>query len=170
MVEVITSPPRTEFLKKQIAEFETANPGIKVELVSLPWGQAFEKFLTMVQAGDTPDIVEMPERWMGLYATNGQLEDLGPYMAKWADAATLGDRAKEFGSTVGGKQYMIPYGYYINALFWNKKLFKEAGLDGPPGDAGRVRRAIRRRSPPSPASMATACAAARAPSTACTCS
>ena len=132
MVEVITSPPRTEFLKKQIAEFETANPGVKVELVSLPWGQAFEKFLTMVQAGDTPDIVEMPERWMGLYANNGQLEDLGPYMANWADAATLGDRAKEFGSTVGGTQYMIPYGYYINALFWNKKLFKEAGLDGPP--------------------------------------
>ncbi len=132
MVEVITSPPRTEFLKTQIAAFEAANPGIKVELVSLPWGQAFEKFLTMVQAGDTPDIVEMPERWMGLYATNGQLEDLGPYMAKWPDAATLGERAKEFGSTVGGKQYMIPYGYYLNALFWNKKLFKEAGLDGPP--------------------------------------
>ena len=40
MVEVITSPPRTEFIKKQIAEFEAANPGIKVELVSLPWGQA----------------------------------------------------------------------------------------------------------------------------------
>ncbi|TIW20365.1 MAG: extracellular solute-binding protein, partial [Mesorhizobium sp.] len=80
-VEVITSPPRTEFLKKQIAEFESANPGIKVEVVSLPWGQAFEKFLTMVQAGDTPDVVEMPERWMGLYANNGQLEDLGPYMA-----------------------------------------------------------------------------------------
>src|SRR5262245_51298155 len=132
MVEVITSPPRTEFLKKQIAEFEAANPGVKVELVSLPWGQAFEKFLTMVQAGDTPDIVEMPERWMGLYANNGQLEDLGPYMANWPDNATLGDRAKEFGSTVGGKQYMVPYGYYINALFWNKKLFKEAGLDGPP--------------------------------------
>ena len=48
LVEVITSPPRTEFLKKQIAEFEGANPGIKVEVVSLPWGQAFEKFLTMV--------------------------------------------------------------------------------------------------------------------------
>ncbi len=134
MVEVITSPPRTEFLKKQIAEFESANPGVKVELISLPWGQAFEKFLTMVQAGDTPDIVEMPERWMGLYANNGQLEDLGPFMANWPEAATLGERAKEFGSTVGGKQYMVPYGYYINALFWNKKLFKEAGLDRPPAD------------------------------------
>lgn len=132
MVEVITSPPRTELLKKQIAEFEAANPGIKVELVSLPWGQAFEKFLTMVQAGDTPDVVEMPERWLALYANNGQLEDLAPYMAKWPDAGTIGERAKTFGSVAGGKQYMLPYGYYIRAMFWNKKLFKEAGMDKPP--------------------------------------
>lgn len=132
LVEVITSPPRTELLKKQVAEFEAANPGVKVEIVSLPWGQAFEKFLTMVQAGDTPDVVEMPERWLALYANNGLLEDLAPYMAKWADAATLGERAKQFGSVVDSKQYMLPYGYYIRALFWNKKLFKEAGLDHPP--------------------------------------
>jgi multiple sugar transport system substrate-binding protein len=132
LVEVITSPQRTEFLKGQLAEFEKANPGIKVEVVSLPWSQAFEKFLSMVQAGQTPDIVEMPERWMGLYANNGQLEDLGPYMKTWAEDATLGDRAKQFGSTVKNTQYMIPYGYYVNAMFWNKKLFKEAGLSGPP--------------------------------------
>ena len=23
--------------------------------------------------------------------------------------------------------YMIPYGFYIRAMFWNKKLFKQAG-------------------------------------------
>ena len=128
VVEVITSPPRTEFLKKQFAEFEAANPGVKVELVSLPWGQAFEKFLNMVQAGDTPDIVEMPERWLGLYAANGQLQDLSGYLASWAENDTLGDRAGAYGSTVQGKPYMIPYGFYLRALFWNKKLFQEAGL------------------------------------------
>src|SRR5262245_43033671 len=132
LVEVITSPQRTEFLKKQLAEFETANPDIKVEVVSLPWGQAFEKFLSMVQAGETPDIVEMPERWMGLYANNGQLEDLGPFMKDWSELSTLGDRAKQFGSTVKNTQYMIPYGYYVRAMFWNKKLFADAGLSGPP--------------------------------------
>lgn len=132
LVEVITSPQRTEFLKSQLAEFEAANPGIKVDVVSLPWGEAFEKFLNMVQAGQVPDMVEMPERWMGLYANNGQLEDLGPYMKSWDEAATLGERAIELGSTVNKTQYMIPYGYYVNAMFWNKKIFKDAGLSGPP--------------------------------------
>lgn len=132
LVEVITSPQRTEFLKSQLAEFEKANPGIHVDVVSLPWGEAFEKFLSMVQAGQIPDMVEMPERWMGLYANNGQLEDLGAYMKNWDEAKTLGDRAKQLGSTVKNTQFMIPYGYYINAMFWNKKLFKDAGLSGPP--------------------------------------
>ena len=132
LVEVITSPPRTELLKKQVAAFEAATPGVHVEVTSLPWGQAFEKFLNMVQAGDTPDVVEMPERWLGLYANNGQLQDLGPYMAKWPNTKDLGERAIQLGSVVDGKQYMLPYGYYVRALFWNKAMFKQAGIDGPP--------------------------------------
>lgn len=132
LVEVITSPPRTAFLKSQLAEVERANPGLHVEVVSLPWGQAFEKFLNMVQAGDTPDMVEMPERWLGLYANNGQLEDLGPYLKSWPDYATLGDRARQFGAAAGGKMYEIPYGFYLRALFWNKKMFVAAGLSAPP--------------------------------------
>ena len=132
LVEVITSPPRTELLKKQVAGFEAANPGTHVEVTSLPWGQAFEKFLNMVQAGDTPDVVEMPERWLGLYANNAQLQDLGPWLAKWPNTRDLGDRATQLGSVVDGKMYMLPYGYYVRALFWNKKLFAQAGIAAPP--------------------------------------
>ena len=69
---------------------------------------------------------------MGLYGNNGQLEDLGPYMKDWSELSTLGDRAKVFGSTVKNTQYMIPYGYYARAMFWNKKLFAEAGLSEAP--------------------------------------
>ena len=56
LVEVITSPERTETLKGIVADFESANPGAKVEIISLPWGEAFEKFATMVSAGETPDV------------------------------------------------------------------------------------------------------------------
>lgn len=132
MVEVITSPQRTEFLQGQIDAFEEANPGVTVELVSLPWDQAFEKFLTMVQGGETPDIVEMPERWLSLYAGNGQLESLEPWLAEWEHTDSLTDRTLQFARTVDGEAYMIPYGFYIRALFYNKRLFEEAGIDGPP--------------------------------------
>jgi len=132
LVEVITSPQRTDLLKQQVAGFEQANPGVTVDIVSLPWGQAFEKLLTMVQGGQIPDVVEMPERWLSLYASNGQLESLEPWLAKWEDTGQLTDRTLQFGRVVKNTAYMIPYGFYIRAMFYNKKLFEQAGLSGPP--------------------------------------
>ena len=101
--------------------------------MSLPWGNAFEKLVTMVQGGQSPDVVEMPERWMGLYAGNGQLESLEPYLKTWPETSTLTERTLDFARAVNDKAYMLPYGFYIRALFYNKKLFQEAGIDGPPG-------------------------------------
>ena len=42
LVEVITSPERTETLKTLVGQFEAANPGTKVEIISLHWGEAFQ--------------------------------------------------------------------------------------------------------------------------------
>ena len=132
LVEVITSPERTETLKEIVKTFEDANPGVKVEIISLPWGQAFEKFATMVSAGETPDVVEMPDRWQALYAKNGMLENLEPYLAKWEHTEDLNDRALQIGRYVENTAYVLPYGFYLRAMFYNKKLFKEAGVADPP--------------------------------------
>lgn len=132
LTEVITSPQRTELVKDLVGKFEAANPGVKVEITSLPWGQAFEKLATMVQGGQIPDVVEMPERWMSLYANGGQLESLKPYLDQWSGTKDITERALQFGSAVNDTPYAIPYGFYIRAMFWNKKLFKEAGLDRAP--------------------------------------
>lgn len=132
LVEVITSPARTETLKEIVAGFEKENPGVTVEIVSLPWGEAFEKFATMVSAGQTPDVVEMPDTWLALYAKNGALENLEPYLKDWAHTGSLTSRALEFGRAVDNTAYMLPYGFYLRALFYNKKLFAEAGVAEPP--------------------------------------
>ncbi len=132
LTEVITSPERTDTLKQIVKTFEDANPGVHVEITSLPWGQAFEKFATMVSAGDTPDVVEMPDRWLSLYANGGRLENLEPYLAKWSHTAELNERALEMGRYVKNTAYALPYGFYLRALFYNKALFKQAGVDAPP--------------------------------------
>ena len=133
LTEVITSPERTETLKEIVKTFEAANPGTKVEITSLPWGQAFEKFATMVSAGDTPDVVEMPDRWMSLYASKGMLESLEPYLTKWEHTKDLSDKTLEMGRYVDKKTaYALPYGFYLRAMFYNKKLFAQAGIAAPP--------------------------------------
>jgi multiple sugar transport system substrate-binding protein len=132
LVEVLTSPERTETLKSLVSSFEKQNPGTRVEITSLAWGSAYEKFATMVSAGDTPDVVEMPDRWLSLYVKNGNLENLEPYLANWSETAGLNARALEMARGVDHTAYLLPYGLYLRALFYNRALFKQAGIAAPP--------------------------------------
>ncbi|TCQ82175.1 carbohydrate ABC transporter substrate-binding protein (CUT1 family) [Ochrobactrum sp. BH3] len=132
LVEVITSPERTKTLESIVAKFEAANPGTKVEIISLPWGESFQKFATMVSAGEIPDVMEMPDTWVSLYANNGMLENLEPYLEKWETTPDLTERALELGRSVKNTAYTLPYGFYLNAMFYNKKLLSEAGVSEPP--------------------------------------
>lgn len=131
LVEVITSPERTEVLQGLVDQYEEANPDVTVEIVSLPWGQAFEKLATMVAGGDVPDVVEMPDTWQALYAGSGQLKSLTDLVAGWEHGSTLTDKTIAMGSQAGDL-YMIPYGFYLRAMFYNKKLLAEAGVENPP--------------------------------------
>ena len=130
LVEVITSPERTEVLKGMVDGFKAANPGVDVEIVSIPWGQAFETVATMIAGGDTPDVIEMPDTWQALYAD--QLMPLDERIAGWEHGATLTQKTIDMGKLANGKITMIPYGFYLRAMFYNKKLLAEAGVAEPP--------------------------------------
>lgn len=130
LVEVITSPERTEVLKGMVDGFKAANPGVEVEIVSVPWGQAFETVATMIAGGDIPDVIEMPDTWQALYAD--QLMALDDRVAAWDHGATLTQKTVDMGKLANGKITMIPYGFYLRAMFYNKKLLAEAGVAEPP--------------------------------------
>lgn len=130
LVEVITSPERTEVLKSMVDGYKAANPGVDVEIISVPWGQAFETVATMIAGGDTPDVIEMPDTWQALYAD--QLMPLDDKIAGWEHGATLTQKTIDMGKLANGKITMIPYGFYLRAMFYNKKLLAEAGVAAPP--------------------------------------
>jgi multiple sugar transport system substrate-binding protein len=130
LVEVITSPERTEVLKGMVDGYKAANPGVEVEIISVPWGQAFETVATMIAGGDTPDVIEMPDTWQALYAE--QLMPLDDKIAGWEYGATLTQKTLDMGKLANGKITMIPYGFYLRAMFYNKKLLAEAGVAAPP--------------------------------------
>ncbi len=76
--------------------------------------------------------MEMPDTWLSLYANNGMLESLEPYLEKWEHTKELTPRALELGRDVKNTAYMLPYGFYLRAMFYNKKLLSEASVAAPP--------------------------------------
>ena len=80
MVEVITSPPRTEFLKKQIAEFEAANPGTTIQIEVVPWDNLQQKLTTDISAGTNADLSIIGTRWLLDYVSQDVVAPLDEYM------------------------------------------------------------------------------------------
>ena len=92
-MEILPSPQRTKILRGMLDEFEKENPGINVELISTPWNQAHQKLTTIVIGGSPPDVVEMPEQWVGQFASMDVLVNLAVIVARhFADHLLLEPR------------------------------------------------------------------------------
>ena len=63
-----------EKLPELAKEFESANPGAKVEVTAIPWDAAHDKFTTAITANKTPDVAMVGTTWMGEFAELGALD------------------------------------------------------------------------------------------------
>lgn len=130
MIESLTSPDRTAYLKDMISRFESQNPNIQVELISPPFDQADNKIKTMLAAGQDLDVLEVRDLTVSEFVNNNYIEPLNDYVANWSDYGTVADVAKSVGS-LNGKLYFVPNGMYERQLFYRADWFKEAGLNPP---------------------------------------
>jgi multiple sugar transport system substrate-binding protein len=74
----------------------------------------------------------MPDKWQALYAGAGKLVNLEDKIKGWKHGSTLTDKTMAMARQGEGIAYSIPYGFYLRAMFYNKKLLKEAGVANPP--------------------------------------
>ncbi|GGD97048.1 ABC transporter substrate-binding protein [Paenibacillus nasutitermitis] len=146
MIESLTSPARTTVLKKMISDFETANPNIKVELISPPFDQADNKIKTILGAKQDLDVLEVRDLTVSEFSNNGYLEPLNDYVKDWADFATEVDVAKSV-ATLGDNLYFITNGMYQRQMFYRKDWFQELGIQPPTNYEEMVAAAIKMTDP-----------------------
>ncbi|MGB9619622.1 MAG: ABC transporter substrate-binding protein, partial [Armatimonadota bacterium] len=122
-------------LRAQVAEFERRNPGVKVSILGMGAGQMNpQKLMTSIVGKTPPDVINQDRFTIGDWASRDTFMDLTPlirrdrnkpdairpedyYQPCWAEA------------TYKGKVYAIPNSTDDRFLFYNKTLFREAGLD-----------------------------------------
>ncbi|MCX2722867.1 ABC transporter substrate-binding protein [Roseibium salinum] len=108
-----------------IKNWEAENPGYKVQVEFVPWGQCQEKSTTLASAGNPPAVAYMGSRTLKQLAANDLII---PVDMTEEEKATY---AKPILATItsNGKQWGLPRAFSTKALYWNKDLFKAAGLD-----------------------------------------
>lgn len=119
------------YLGEMKKEFEKANPGKKVELVPIkaPDSEYYTKLQQMLRSPKTaPDLVYEDTFLINSDITSGYLKPLDPYLDKWPDWNQFIDTAKSAAKAQDGKTYGVPDGTDTRGLWFDKGIFKKAGL------------------------------------------
>ncbi|MCZ4102577.1 extracellular solute-binding protein [Streptomyces sp. So13.3] len=116
--------------KALVADFEKANPNVKVTYVNVPFADAQSKFQTAAGSKGAPDVLRADVGWTPAFAQAGYLAPLDSTDAAkdiGAFEPSLVQQAK-----YQGKLYGIPQVTDTLALMYNKGLFAKAGITAAP--------------------------------------
>ncbi|MCP4643268.1 MAG: extracellular solute-binding protein, partial [bacterium] len=121
--------PNRSAMARQVERFNEANPDVHVDLLHLSWSAVNQKLLTSVAGRVPPDLAVFDRFLVASYAFRGVFEELGP----WAEAEGITED-QFFPATweeclFEGKLYALPHDTDTRMLFYNKKIFREAGVD-----------------------------------------
>jgi len=109
--------------------FEKAYPHIKVVVQEIPFADYNTKLSTAARAGTAPDVARVNHPDIQSYVGAGWLTPLDSYVASSKVIKPKDYFPGFYGITFfKGKQYALPLGTDNRCLYYNKHIFKEAGL------------------------------------------
>ncbi|MCC6470906.1 MAG: ABC transporter substrate-binding protein, partial [Alphaproteobacteria bacterium] len=129
---VAVGGPITKVIDGMAADFEKDNPGIKVKpIYSGSYQDTITKVITAVKGGDVPQTAVILSTDMFTLIDEDAIVPFDDLAKTDADKAWMKSFYPGFmeNSQTGGKTWGIPFQRSTIVMYWNKELFKEAGLD-----------------------------------------
>ena len=129
---VAVGGPITKIVDTLAADFEKEHPGIKIKPVYAgSYQDTITKVLTAAKGGDAPHMAVMLSTDMYTLIDEGVVVPFDELVKTPADRAWMSSFYPGFmkNSQTGGKTWGIPFQRSTIVMYWNKELFKQAGLD-----------------------------------------
>lgn len=109
-------------------DFEALNPGITIKFENVPHRGLMDKFIAASVTGQVPDVVHVALAWSIELGAMGHAEALDGYIGTKRNEIPKGALES---SSYRGKLYGLPWYVDSTALFYNKDMYREAGLELP---------------------------------------
>lgn len=121
-------------MEQLIEDFNKEYPNIKVNITLTPFDQYFTKLQTQAAGGELPDVFWMNGPNVQLYASEGMLEPLTSLIDSDAiDPANYPSAMNDL-YTFEDSMYAVPKDFDTIGLWYNTRLFEEAGVEIPTED------------------------------------
>ncbi len=111
-----------------VAAWNAKNPDRKINLTYIPHTEMVPKIAQAIASGEVPDLMGMDLIYAPQFEAAGQLEDITDKIKDWPELKTASPGHMAV-STYEGQLYGVPLYADVSALFYNKDLFRKAGLD-----------------------------------------
>ncbi len=118
-------PKFTPYFESVVRNYESANPGVRIEWIDFPWDVIQTKLVTRIVAGTPPALVNLNVPWADEYARDGLLTPVDGLLGAARPAyiaSTLEDLRFK------GKTYGFPMYSNVAVVAFNTQIFKAAGL------------------------------------------
>ena len=122
-----------KILDEDIQGFEKEHPGIKVNLVNIPWSDIFTKWQTGIQSGNVPDASFASAAFGATLNAQGALAPVDDVIKEMGGESAFAPSAKSFVELCkqNGSFYDLPYVHNCVVLWYKKDLLQKAGLSVP---------------------------------------
>ena len=112
-----------------VCAWNEANPDRPINLSYIVHTEMVAKIAQGIATGDVPDLMGMDLIYAPQFEDAGQLVDVTDKLADIADQLTTASPGHMQVATYNDRLYGVPLYADVSALFYNKDLFKAAGLD-----------------------------------------
>lgn len=113
-----------------VRPFTAAYPHVTIEPVVLPWGEALHKIQNAAHGGPAPDLTQLGTTWVAAIGSTGQLLDLsGKYDENLFPPQVLATTRIDGDPAYQGKRFAMPWIVDTRALYYNKAMCAQAGVD-----------------------------------------
>ncbi|WP_407270172.1 ABC transporter substrate-binding protein [Radiobacillus sp. PE A8.2] len=121
----------TQMYEDVLAQFYEENPGIKVNIQSIPFADYQQKLSVFAAGNELPDIGWVSEQMVPQFKENGILEDISDFgNDEDFDLDDFIPSTLELW-TEGDKLLGLPFSTPPMIMYFNKTMFEEAGLETP---------------------------------------
>src|SRR5687768_3291707 len=123
-----------------VEAWNTKNPNCQIKLTYIPHTEMVGKIAQGIASGEVPDLMGMDLIYAPQFEDAQQLVDLTDRISSWPELKTA-SKGHMTVATYEDRLYGVPLYADVSALFYNKDLFKKAGLDPdkPPTSLAEVR-------------------------------